>query len=74
MKGCFENIDYEFISQVTPFIPKHILWEWSRCGSIEMKFGEETVQPTLSGVRSSRGYSSPPYYEPNLRWFRTLRS
>ena len=50
IKGCFDNINHEFISQVTPFIPKHIIWEWSRCGYIEMKSDENSVQPTLSGV------------------------
>lgn len=50
IKGCFDNINHEFISQVTPFIPKHIVWEWSRCGYIEMKSDDNSIQPTLSGV------------------------
>jgi RNA-directed DNA polymerase len=48
IKGCFDNIDHEFISQVTPFIPKTILWAWLKCGYLELD--SDQLQPTTSGV------------------------
>ena len=48
IKGCFDNIDHQFISEVTPFIPKSILWAWLKCGYIEQN--SDKLQPTISGV------------------------
>lgn len=48
IKGCFDNIDHQFISQVVPYIPKKILWQWLECGYIEKN--SETIEPTIRGV------------------------
>ena len=48
IKGCVDNINHQFISQVTPFIPKKILWAWLKCGYIERN--SNTLQPTTTGV------------------------
>jgi RNA-directed DNA polymerase len=48
IKGCFDNISQESLSQNIPFIPKKIIWEWLQCGYIERN--TDTVQPTTSGV------------------------
>lgn len=46
--GCFDNIDHDFIKQITPTIPKKILREWLSCGYVER--GTKTVLPTEQGV------------------------
>lgn len=48
IKGCFDNINHEFINQVTPLIPRRILWEWLKCGYIER--GQYDISPTEMGV------------------------
>jgi len=46
--GCFDNIEHQFLSSVTPIIPKKILWEWLQCGYIERDTQKE--YPTDVGV------------------------
>lgn len=46
--GCFDNIDHDFIRQITPVIPRHILDEWLNCGYIERE--GDKVLPTEAGV------------------------
>lgn len=46
--GCFDNINHDFVSQITPVVPKKILWEWLKCGYVERD--DETVHETNVGV------------------------
>jgi RNA-directed DNA polymerase len=46
--GCFDNINQDFILQITPLIPKVILKEWLECGYLE--HDKDEVFPTGQGV------------------------
>jgi len=48
IKGCFDNIDQTFLSNLVPVIPKTILWQWLSCGYFER--GNEELYPTYLGV------------------------
>jgi RNA-directed DNA polymerase len=47
--GCFDNISHEFLSQIVPFIPKHILWEWLTCGYVT-RDEKDVIQETKTGA------------------------
>jgi len=48
IKGCFDNINHDFVVQITPTIPKTILWKWLTCGYIERD--DSALHETLVGV------------------------
>lgn len=49
IKGCFDNIDHDFVDGVTPLIPRKILWEWLKCGYVE-RYDRSNVRSTETGV------------------------
>lgn len=40
IKGCFDNIDHDFIRQISPVVPGRILNEWLKCGYMERESDE----------------------------------
>jgi RNA-directed DNA polymerase len=48
IKGCFDNIDHDFIKQISPVVPRHILNEWLNCGYMERE--SEDIIETNKGV------------------------
>lgn len=46
--GCFDNISHDYIREITPVVPRHILDEWLNCGYIERD--NDTVLSIKAGV------------------------
>lgn len=50
IKGCYDNIDHEFLMKYTPYIPRHILLQWLKCGYITRDSEHQGVSETKFGV------------------------
>lgn len=60
IKGCYDNIDHNFLMQHVPLVPKTILWSWLKCGYLDREKVNHGVLAADSGVPQG-GIISPVF-------------